>query len=291
MKPQKLLTFLLGSAVSATYFDNSTATHELDVTAPIPYCADLTFPTNGSFQETYCTIKPENIANFQFALSQTYTGSDSDFEITSDDPILSRRGGNTLPPVVPENGRLLWKEASDTSTPSNFKQCVNNGPTPKIKDVQKLCSKVDSSYIIRRAGQNTTDPQAGPCVCKVWSYNSAVFSVCNCDSCDALVITSGLKDKCREISQHCTTQGYSSGYIKMPDVGSMYEQHMAEKGDKKDVKIELGDLTEAMKLTCKSGNETRVDQDRMGEYIRCKKVRGGKKCWRTTDPKNVWYQS
>ncbi|KAL2074225.1 hypothetical protein VTL71DRAFT_8003 [Oculimacula yallundae] len=300
---------LMAATVSAIPTNDTFAIQD----GTVPNCSDLLFLDDNTFHEVNCTILPENLANFQFALPQfdidTEEENTENITSTSLDTLVRRakkKNNNPSPPIyplVPESGRLLWQEASDfTSNSSTFKQCINNGPVPSIADVKSLCSRVDSNYVIRRAGQpipstnkkdknKSEDTQAGPCVCKVWSYKSAVFSVCNCDQCDALIIPYGLRDKCREISQHCTTQGYSSGYIKMPDSGAVYEQHMAGKGEKADAKLTMGDLGESMSLSCRSGDTGKNEQAVTGSFIKCKKSsrRHAKECWRVTDPQNIWY--
>ncbi|CZT49323.1 uncharacterized protein RSE6_10146 [Rhynchosporium secalis] len=321
-----ILAFMAAVIVSALPGNETMAIEQ----GTVPYCSDLLFVDDGSFHEVNCTIKAEN-ANFQFSFPE-FDNSDDDVassdisdnidDIDTNNSIIdngtlidnttstaslirrSKKKNKNPPapmPVVPVDERVLWQEAGDTNT--TFKQCINNGPVPSIADIKTLCSRVDTNYVIRRAGQTLPPPKgknknpnnealAGPCVCKVWSYKSAVFSVCNCDTCEALIIPSGLRDKCREISQYCTTQGFSSGFIKMPETGAMYEQHMAEKGDKPDAKLRLGELSQGMERTCRSGDAQKLGQDTTGTFIQCgkhKNLHHAKKCWRVTDPENFWY--
>ncbi len=258
-------------------------------------CSDVQFPNDDSLHATDCLISDNNIAAFQFDFPSI--DADASVNYTSS---LTRRGkkkkqkAKAALPEIPRDARLLWKEAEDEDD-NQFKQCLNTGPRPTKKHIQKLCNHVNNSYIIRRADQEalkgSKDPRAGPCVCKIWNYKSAVFSLCNCDRCDALVVPFGLRAKCREISQHCTGAGYSSGYIQLPDAGAVFEQYTATKEGQKNVTAMMpGDLPQMLNVTCRSGNETRAGQDKSRNLVHCKRKGAVKKCWRETNPKFTWYQ-
>ncbi|KAI6716259.1 hypothetical protein JHW43_001218 [Diplocarpon mali] len=270
----------------------------------LQHCSDLTFPSDGSYQVADCTIDPEHIAGFRWSSSPPSLNLTAATSTIANTTLLSARdpARGKPPPPVPETAHLLWREANDA--PDDFKQCISgshDGPasTPagfekRRNDFHFLCSSVDKEYVVRRAGH---DAKTSPCACSVWSYRTARFQVCNCNRCDRLVVSWGLRDVCREISEHCSSQGYSSGYMRLPRAGAVFEQHFVEgKGRKQAADEELRSVLEDSSACLHRdvwSAQKMSDLDKSEPLVKCKvdaSAMLSRKCWRVTDPQNTWWE-
>ncbi|KAK0106863.1 hypothetical protein ONS95_003585 [Cadophora gregata] len=210
----------------------------------------------------------------------------------------------------------------DIPETSSKSWCFRPGPTPNNNDITSLCRNIDQlkyfgarestklpfhdDYVVQRAKaspssittagmtrDNTTVAveASGSCVCVAGRERTAGFKVCNCDRCDALVINRGLADMCKTLQTQCTSQGFSSGYIKS-SVGSSLSNSIISLFTYPDAK---GPKSEPMELdpilgedgvlesSCRSGDEERRGQDYTGPVIECwdwvvGRFKGGRWC-------------
>ena len=224
----------------------------------------------------------------------------------------------------------------DIPETSSKSWCFRPGPAPNKNDVTSLCRNIaqlkyfgaresatlpfHDDYVVQRAKtpsststtvgttrDNTTVAveAGGSCVCVAGRERTAGFKVCNCDRCDALVINRGLADMCKTLKTQCTSQGYSSGYIRSSlSIGSSsvsnsivslftYPSSRGPKGEPMELDPILG-AEGAVTSTCRSGDENRRAQDYSGPVIECRDwvvgrfaggrwcrdvVRGGERVW------------
>ncbi|OWP03345.1 hypothetical protein B2J93_7363 [Marssonina coronariae] len=244
----------------------------------LQHCSDLTFPSDGSYQVADCTIDPEHIAGFRWSSSPPSLNLTAATSTIANTTLLSARdpARGKPPPPVPETAHLLWREANDA--PDDFKQCISgshDGPasTPagfekRRNDFHFLCSSVDKEYVVRRAGH---DAKTSPCACSVWSYRTARFQ--------------------------CSSQGYSSGYMRLPRAGAVFEQHFVEgKGRKQAVDEELRSVLEDSSACLHRdvwSAQKMSDLDKSEPLVKCKvdaSAMLSRKCWRVTDPQNTWWE-
>ncbi|KAG4410468.1 hypothetical protein IFR04_016397, partial [Cadophora malorum] len=117
----------------------------------------------------------------------------------------------------------------------------------------------------------------GACVCVAGRERTAGFKICNCDRCDALMINRGLADMCKTLQRQCTSQGFSSGYIKSSlhpsstttnSLISLFT-YPTSKGPKS-APMELDPILGVegvVSSSCRSGDENRRGQDYSGPVI------------------------
>ncbi|KAH6722629.1 hypothetical protein BKA61DRAFT_667359 [Leptodontidium sp. MPI-SDFR-AT-0119] len=182
--------------------------------------------------------------------------------------------------------------------------CFRPGPSPNNNDVTSLCRNIaqlhfpgarESStipfhddYVVQRAKgagtSNTTVENGGSCICVAGRDRTAGFKICNCDRCDALVINHGLANMCKALQAQCTSKGFSSGYIKSALKGVLGNSIISlfTYPDGKGARSEPMELDPVLAEegvvvgSCKSGSESRKDQDYSGPVIDCMKYGVGR---------------
>ncbi|KAH7407979.1 hypothetical protein BKA64DRAFT_776133 [Cadophora sp. MPI-SDFR-AT-0126] len=244
-----------------------------------------------------------------------------DSEDTNSNSTLQRRNPCAATSPLPYRSQLLDHPSTSSKT-----WCFRPGPTPNNNDITSLCRNIaqlkyfgarESStlpfhddYVVQRAKTSPSSSSSsstvgmtrdnttvgveagGSCVCVAGRERTAGFKVCNCDRCDALVINRGLADMCRTLQSQCTSQGYSSGYMKPSPKPSSptnsiislftYPSPKGPKSEPMELDPILG-VEGAVSSTCRSGDEGRRGQDYSGPVIECRdwvvgRFKGGRWC-------------
>ena len=182
---------------------------------------------------------------------------------------LSRRNLNLAQASLPEWSERVqgvWAGGNTTSF------CIRDGPAPIVADIKKLCSKIDDSHIIARTKTKKDNEKDGACFCKKFHQGTAWLKVCNCDRCDRLEISEGLKDLCKASTELCASKGFFSGLTKLEEKNGLLIQYNVMPEHAKSGKMENDPIKARPELTtstCYSNNENKYNQDYTGPAVQC----------------------
>ena len=226
-------------------------------------------------------------------------------DITNSNNTIQRRD-TCASSALPYRSQLI-----DLAELSSKSWCFRPGPTPNPNDVTSLCRNIaqlkyfgaresatlpfHDDYVVQRAKTSSSSSGTtagvtrdnttvavetdGACVCVAGRERTAGFKICNCDRCDALMINRGLADMCKTLQRQCTSQGFSSGYIKSSlhpsstttnSLISLFT-YPTSKGPKS-APMELDPILGVegvVSSSCRSGDENRRGQDYSGPVIEC----------------------
>ncbi|KAE9377574.1 hypothetical protein N431DRAFT_451756 [Stipitochalara longipes BDJ] len=145
--------------------------------------------------------------------------------------------------------------------PENTTEWTTNPGTKGVdmKNACQLCTSINDNYVVPR-GYISNDG-GHQCVCKKWAKGNEKFMVCNCDLCDAFLISMGLRKICMDLLKHKIESKMLSGYAALDDYNIFIVQYNDWKGLGKAMDFAIADIQKDHSV-CKSGVQGQKLEDR-----------------------------